>query len=202
MHGSGPTAAQGAQIGARHVALGSVPAGPSRREAGHDRPARRLGLVLGDHRRQDRCCARSSARWTASRSAFWSGQSLEELYRSLSAKRTPSGWPRSSSRRCASGSAPSRRGARSPARPAERIDKVMDVTIQREMARLESRLLFLATVGATAPFIGLFGTVWGIMTAFEAISGVGERPTSRSWRRASPRRCSPPRSASSPRCRR
>jgi biopolymer transport protein TolQ len=51
-----------------------------------------------------------------------------------------------------------------------RIDKVMDVTISRESARLESRLLFLATVGASAPFIGLFGTVWGIMTSFQAIA--------------------------------
>ena len=46
----------------------------------------------------------------------------------------------------------------------------MDVTIQREAERLESRLLILATVGSAAPFIGLFGTVWGIMTAFQAIA--------------------------------
>jgi len=52
----------------------------------------------------------------------------------------------------------------------ERIDKVMTVTIQREMMALESRLLFLATVGAVAPFIGLFGTVWGIMNSFQAIA--------------------------------
>ncbi|MBZ0218177.1 MAG: MotA/TolQ/ExbB proton channel family protein, partial [Fimbriimonadaceae bacterium] len=47
---------------------------------------------------------------------------------------------------------------------------VMDVTIAREMDRLERRLLFLATVGSIAPFIGLFGTVWGIMTSFQAIA--------------------------------
>ena len=52
----------------------------------------------------------------------------------------------------------------------ERVDKVMQVTISREMVNLESRLLFLATVGATAPFIGLFGTVWGIMNAFQSIA--------------------------------
>jgi biopolymer transport protein TolQ len=51
-----------------------------------------------------------------------------------------------------------------------RVQKVMDATIQREMDRLESRLLFLATVGATAPFVGLFGTVWGIMNSFTAIA--------------------------------
>ena len=46
----------------------------------------------------------------------------------------------------------------------------MDVTITREIERLERRLTFLATVGSTAPFIGLFGTVWGIMTSFQAIA--------------------------------
>ena len=51
-----------------------------------------------------------------------------------------------------------------------RVEKVMDVTISREVERLERRLTFLATVGSTAPFIGLFGTVWGIMTSFQAIA--------------------------------
>jgi biopolymer transport protein TolQ len=51
-----------------------------------------------------------------------------------------------------------------------RIERVMDVTITREMDRLERRLLFLATVGSTAPFVGLFGTVWGIMTSFQSIA--------------------------------
>ncbi len=52
----------------------------------------------------------------------------------------------------------------------KRIEMVMDVQLQREMNQLESRLLVLATVGSTAPFIGLFGTVWGIMNSFRAIS--------------------------------
>jgi len=47
---------------------------------------------------------------------------------------------------------------------------VLDVTIGRETERLERRLLFLATVGSAAPFIGLFGTVWGIMSSFQAIA--------------------------------
>jgi biopolymer transport protein TolQ len=100
---------------------------------------------------------------------FWSGQSLEELYRSLSG-RTPTAmasvfvaamreWKRSFEA-----------GARSPLGLQTRIDKVLDVTIDRETERLERRLLFLATVGSSAPFIGLFGTVWGIMTSFQAIA--------------------------------
>ena len=100
---------------------------------------------------------------------FWSGQSLEELYRSLTG-RTPTAmasvfvaamreWKRSFET-----------GARAPLGLQTRIDKVLDVTIDRETERLERRLLFLATVGSSAPFVGLFGTVWGIMTSFQAIS--------------------------------
>jgi biopolymer transport protein TolQ len=52
----------------------------------------------------------------------------------------------------------------------ERIERVMHVTLGREMARLERNVGFLATVGATAPFIGLFGTVWGIINSFQHIA--------------------------------
>jgi biopolymer transport protein TolQ len=52
----------------------------------------------------------------------------------------------------------------------DRVEKAMNVSISRETVRLERGLGFLATVGSTAPFIGLFGTVWGIMHSFEAIS--------------------------------
>jgi biopolymer transport protein TolQ len=101
--------------------------------------------------------------------AFWSGQSLEELYRSLSARPTHSmaalfvaamrEWKRSFEG-----------PARSFAGLQMRIEKVMDVTITREIERLERRLLVLATVGSAGPFIGLFGTVWGIMTSFQSIA--------------------------------
>jgi biopolymer transport protein TolQ len=47
----------------------------------------------------------------------------------------------------------------------------MDLALTREMERMEARLGFLATVGSAAPFIGLFGTVIGIMTSFQAIAG-------------------------------
>ena len=100
---------------------------------------------------------------------FWSGQSLEELYGTLQ-NRTNHGM-------AAIFVAAMREWKRSHegARPAiaslqQGIDRVMDVTIQREAERLESRLLVLASVGSAAPFIGLFGTVWGIMTAFQAIA--------------------------------
>ncbi len=54
----------------------------------------------------------------------------------------------------------------------ERVDRAMNVTIMREMDRLERYMIFLASVGSTAPFIGLFGTVWGIMHAFSAIAAM------------------------------
>ena len=96
---------------------------------------------------------------------FWSGQSLEELYQALAARPTHSmaalfvaamrEWKRSFE-----GQAKSFAGLQT------RIEKVMDVTIAREIERLERRLLVLATVGSAGPFIGLFGTVLGIMTSF------------------------------------
>jgi biopolymer transport protein TolQ len=100
---------------------------------------------------------------------FWSGQSLEELYRSLQDRPT-SGmaavfvaamreWKRSFEGH-----------GRAVHSLNSRIEKVLDVTIQREVERLESKLLVLATIGSSAPFIGLFGTVWGIMTSFRSIA--------------------------------
>ena len=101
--------------------------------------------------------------------AFWSGQSLEELYRTLGGN-APTAmasvfiaamreWKRSF-----------QIGASAPIGLQMRIEKVLDVTINRETEHLERRLLFLATVGSSAPFIGLFGTVWGIMSSFQAIA--------------------------------
>ncbi len=68
----------------------------------------------------------------------------------------------------------SRRGAGGDeSEGSARVQRVLTRTIEVEMASLQSGLPFLATVGATAPFIGLFGTVWGIMNAFRAIGLVG-----------------------------
>jgi len=53
---------------------------------------------------------------------------------------------------------------------AERIDRVMHITLTREMEHLERYMTFLASVGSTAPFVGLFGTVWGIMNSFQSIA--------------------------------
>jgi biopolymer transport protein TolQ len=101
---------------------------------------------------------------------FWSGQSLEELYRTLADRKTTGmgaifvaamrEWKKSFEK-----------GARSPLALQTRIDKAMDLALTREMERLEARLGFLATIGSASPFVGLFGTVVGIMTSFQAIAG-------------------------------
>jgi biopolymer transport protein TolQ len=101
---------------------------------------------------------------------FWSGQSLEDLYLALG--------PRSQGGLSAIFMAAMREWKRSQESAVragfqgvqKRIEKVMDVQVQKEMGSLEAGLLFLATVGSATPFVGLFGTVWGIMTSFQAIA--------------------------------
>ncbi len=104
---------------------------------------------------------------------FWSGGSLDELYDQQGAK--PSnpmaavfGAAMGEWRRTArvAGADISHSGVR------DRVDRAITVTIGREMERLERWMIFLASVGATAPFIGLFGTVWGIMHSFSAIAAM------------------------------
>tara|TARA_Y100000817_G_scaffold198810_1_gene155580 strand:+ start:128 stop:802 length:675 start_codon:yes stop_codon:yes gene_type:complete len=52
----------------------------------------------------------------------------------------------------------------------ERMSRMLEVNIEKQMAKLDKGFTFLATVGSTAPFIGLFGTVWGIMNSFQSIA--------------------------------
>lgn len=101
---------------------------------------------------------------------FWSGQSLEELYRTLADRKT-SGMSSIFVAAMREWKKSFEKGAKSPLGLQTRIDKAMDLALTREMERLEGRLGFLATIGSAAPFIGLFGTVVGIMTSFQAIAG-------------------------------
>ncbi|WP_298225365.1 protein TolQ [Acidocella sp.] len=105
--------------------------------------------------------------------SFWSGGSLDELYEREGADpASPMAavfgaamgeWKRTVR---IAGSEIGKTGVK------ERVDRAMNVTIMREMDRLERFMIFLASVGATAPFIGLFGTVWGIMHSFSAIAAM------------------------------
>ena len=103
--------------------------------------------------------------------AFWSGGALDELYDRVgqypadpmssvfaAAMRE---WRRAAARGL---------GAAHGANLQERIERVMHVTLSREMEKMEKYLSFLASVGSSAPFIGLFGTVWGIMNSFTSIA--------------------------------
>ncbi len=104
---------------------------------------------------------------------FWSGGSLDELYETEGAKpahpmaavfgAAMGEWRRSAR---VSGADLSRGSVR------ERVDRAMGITVTREMERLERWMIFLATVGSTATFVGLFGTVWGIMHSFSAIAAM------------------------------
>jgi biopolymer transport protein TolQ len=104
---------------------------------------------------------------------FWSGGSLDELYDQEGQKPDH---PMAAVFGAAMGEW--RRTARiagadiSHTAVRERVDRAMNVTIQRELERMERWMIFLASVGATAPFIGLFGTVWGIMHSFSAIAAM------------------------------
>ncbi len=104
---------------------------------------------------------------------FWSGGSLEELYDAEGTRPTHplaavfgaamGEWRRSAR---VAGVELGKTGVR------ERVDRAIAVTVNREMDRMERWMVFLASVGATAPFIGLFGTVWGIMHSFSAIAAM------------------------------
>ena len=60
--------------------------------------------------------------------------------------------------------------SRSKSNLSERLTNIMSTNIEKQMSVIEKNFTFLATVGATAPFIGLFGTVWGIMNSFQSIA--------------------------------
>jgi len=106
--------------------------------------------------------------------SFWSGGSLEALF--LKIGKRPSDpmaatfaagmaeWKLAMEKNAAA------RDNEAKASLHQRIERVMTLTIGRELARCERHMIFLASLGSTAPFIGLFGTVWGIMNSFSNIA--------------------------------
>jgi len=102
---------------------------------------------------------------------FWSGNSLDELYASM---RTAPDHPLAAVFVAAMREWQRSLSARSTGvdklAVQDRIYKVMHVTTTREMDRLEGQVGYLATIGSASPFVGLFGTVWGIMNSFTAIA--------------------------------
>jgi biopolymer transport protein TolQ len=101
---------------------------------------------------------------------FWSGGSLENLYTTY-AKTTTNPlasifvaaiqeWRRSTKEGTSK---------KATIKLSERVDKVMQIAIDKQVDKMETRMTFLASTGSVAPLLGLFGTVWGIMDAFNAI---------------------------------
>lgn len=106
---------------------------------------------------------------------FWSGKDLNTLYQSVVSARRRTG--------CLERifEAGFREFTKLKRQPGMDISVVMDgtrramrATYQREVDRLETHLSFLATVGSVSPYVGLFGTVWGIMNAFRGLSNVAQ----------------------------
>ncbi len=108
---------------------------------------------------------------------FWSGISLEELYEKIGQRpKDPMSsifvaamkeWRRSSGK---GGVAPTS----GTAAVGERMDRVMKISLEREMDHLNKRMIFLASTGSVSPFLGLLGTVWGIMNTFTAIGAASD----------------------------
>ncbi|NBX74828.1 MAG: protein TolQ [Alphaproteobacteria bacterium] len=117
--------------------------------------------------------SRLNRRATYFEDRFWSGASLEQMYEKISKRPNDpmqavfvagmKEW-RSAAEKGLLATHNGRNNLLS------RIDRVMQVTIGREMTQIESWMTFLASVGSVAPFIGLFGTVWGIMRSFIGIA--------------------------------
>jgi biopolymer transport protein TolQ len=108
---------------------------------------------------------------------FWSGSSLEELFERVGQRpKDPMSsifvaamkeWRRSAGK----GGMPPATGT---AAVAERMDRVMKISLEREMDQLNRRMIFLASTGSVSPFLGLLGTVWGIMNTFTSIGAAAD----------------------------
>lgn len=104
--------------------------------------------------------------------SFWSGGSLDDLFDRIGTRPVDPMTAVFASamrewRRSGTGTA---RAGGAQQSLSERIDRVMHITLNRELEHIERYMTFLASVGSTAPFVGLFGTVWGIMNSFTAIA--------------------------------
>jgi len=105
---------------------------------------------------------------------FWSGGDLSSLFREVSAQENTIGM--AGIFQAGFNEFARLRGQKGvePRAVVEGAQRVMRVVLSREMDSLETHLSFLATVGSTSPYVGLFGTVWGIMTSFHQLANVNQ----------------------------
>lgn len=105
--------------------------------------------------------------------SFWSGVDLNNLYREISqSERTPLGMAGIFEAGFREFGRLKKESDLSAEQLVAGARRAMSVSQMRDLDRLEDRLAFLATVGSTSPYVGLFGTVWGIMGAFQSLGGV------------------------------
>ncbi len=104
---------------------------------------------------------------------FWSSVALADLYRKLAAKDfEPEGIEKIFLAGYKEFSRMRQTGNVEPGVQVESAQRVMRIELSRELERLDEHLAFLATVGSTSPYVGLFGTVWGIMNSFMSLGNV------------------------------
>ena len=103
---------------------------------------------------------------------FWSGADLQKLYGHLSNKRDRTGLENIFYGGFSEYLRLSQKGGVTPAAIMDGVGRAMRIAQARELEKLESHLSFLATVGSTSPYVGLFGTVWGIMSSFQGLVSV------------------------------
>lgn len=104
--------------------------------------------------------------------AFWSGTSLDKLFKEAHQSANPEGLPAIFVSGFKEYNRLAERNGITPAAVIEGTSRAMRIAETRELERLENHLSFLATVGSTSPYVGLFGTVWGIMTSFQSLGTV------------------------------
>jgi biopolymer transport protein TolQ len=105
--------------------------------------------------------------------AFWSGQELSDLYKKLTASEfEPEGIEKIFLAGYKEFSRMRQKEDVNPVIQIESAQRVMRIELTRELDRLDETLPFLATVGSTSPYVGLFGTVWGIMNSFRSLGEV------------------------------
>ena len=105
---------------------------------------------------------------------FWSGTDLTHLYDSISRNNTGDGLEQIFESGFKEFTRMREQGRMTPGVLVEAAQRGMRIALVRETDRLEHHLSYLATVGSTSPYIGLFGTVWGIMTSFHQLANVNQ----------------------------
>ena len=104
---------------------------------------------------------------------FWSGKDLLSLYNKITSRRqSPAGMERIFEAGFKEFARLRKQANIEPAAVLDGTQRAMRVALSREIDTLETHLSFLATVGSTSPYVGLFGTVWGIMNSFRALGNV------------------------------